>query len=238
MLDSRLPHGFPPCSRHNVYETTLAARSLALLMLSAILLASCHRPAARTPAIVQPGAPGQASRVIGAAAAADLSKVGYTPADVRFMQGMIGHHAQALEMTAIVRANSQNEGIRALALRIEISQADEIRMMQDWLKARGQALPDPHAHHAAGAVLMPGMLSPAEMAQLSAARGPDLDRQFLQFMIKHHEGALVMVKDLFGTPGAAQEGDVFAFASEVDADQRMEIDRMRAALGAAKEPER
>ena len=85
---------------------------------------------------------------------------------------------------------------------------------------------------------MPGMLSPGEMAQLSAARGPELDRLFLQFMIKHHEGALVMVKDLFGTPGAAQEGDVFAFASDVDADQRMEIDRMRAALAASKEPQR
>ena len=211
-------------------------RSLAVLALSSILAASCHRNAA--PAIVQPGAPGEASRVIGAEAAADLSRVGYTPADVRFMQGMIGHHAQALEMTAIVRSHSPDDAIRALALRIEISQADEIRMMQDWLKARGQSLPDPHAHHTAAAVLMPGMLSSPEMAQLSAARGPELDRLFLQFMIKHHEGALVMVKELFGTPGAAQVGDVFAFASDVDADQRMEIDRMRAALAAAKEPER
>jgi len=237
MLGSSRPPRFGRDLRHNV-RTTLAPRSLALVVLSATLVTSCHGNAARTPAIIQPGAPGQASRVIGAEAAADLSKVSFTPADVRFMQGMIGHHAQALEMTDVVRSHSGNDAIRALALRIEISQKDEIRMMQDWLKARGQQQPDPHAHHAAGAVLMPGMLSPGEMAQLSAARGPELDRLFLQFMIKHHEGALVMVKDLFGTPGAAQEGDVFAFASDVDADQRMEIDRMRAALAASKEPQR
>jgi uncharacterized protein (DUF305 family) len=174
--------------------------------------------------------------VIGADRAADTSKVSFTPADVRFMQGMIGHHSQALEMTEIVRSHSANEALRTLALRIEVSQADEIRMMQDWLAARRQPQPDPHAHHAAGARLMPGMLTPEEMARLSDARGPELDRLFLQLMIKHHEGALVMVKDLLATPGAGQEADVFAFASDVEADQQMEIDRMRAALAAAKEP--
>jgi uncharacterized protein (DUF305 family) len=216
--------------------TTRPGSWTSLLLLLA-LLAACRSTGVRNaPAIVQPGAPGQASKVIGAAAAADVSKVGYTPADVRFMQGMIGHHAQALEMTSLVRAHSANEAIRTLALRIEVSQADEIKMMQDWLTARRQALPDPHAHHGMGAALMPGMLTPEEMARLSAARGPELDRLFLQFMITHHEGALAMVKDLLATPGAAQESDVFAFASDVDADQRMEIDRMRAALDASKEP--
>jgi uncharacterized protein (DUF305 family) len=204
-----------------------------------LALASCRGGGrGAPPPIVQPGAPGQASTVIGAAAAADLSKVGYTPADVRFMQGMIGHHAQALEMTGIVRARSESDAIRTLALRIEVSQADEIKMMQDWLTARGQPVPDPHAHHAAGAMLMPGMLTPAEISGLASARGAELDRLFLQLMIKHHEGALVMVKDLLATPGAGQEADVFAFASDVDADQRMEIDRMRAALTASKELER
>jgi uncharacterized protein (DUF305 family) len=197
-----------------------------------ILLTSC-RGGAPAPVIVQPGAPGQGSKVIGAAAASDLSRVAYTPADVRFMQGMIGHHAQALEMTAIARSHSANEAIRTLALRIEVSQADEIKMMQDWLTARGQPLPDPHAHHAA--TLMPGMLSASELSELAAARGPELDRRFLQLMIKHHEGALAMVDELLKTPGAAQEPDMFAFASDVDADQRMEIDRMRAALTASKE---
>jgi uncharacterized protein (DUF305 family) len=201
-----------------------------------LALASCRGGGGGAPpAIVQPGAPGQDSKVIGAVAAADLSKVGYTPADVRFMQGMIGHHAQALEMTGIVRSRSESDAIRTLALRIEVSQADEIKMMQDWLTARGQPLPDRHAHHAAGATLMPGMLTPAEMSGLASARGAELDRLFLQLMIKHHEGALVMVKDLLATPGAGQEADVFAFASDVDADQRMEIDRMRAVLAASKE---
>ena len=201
-----------------------------------LALASCRGGGGgAAPAIVQPGAPGQASKVIGAVAAADLSKVGYTPADVRFMQGMIGHHAQALEMTGIVRSRSESDAIKMLALRIEVSQADEIKMMQGWLTARGQPLPDPHAHHAAGATLMPGMLTPAEMSGLASARGAELDRLFLQCMIKHHEGALVMVKDLLATPGAGQEADVFAFASDVDADQRMEIDRMRAVLTASKE---
>ena len=202
-----------------------------------LLLAGCRSGGlGQSPVIVQPGAPGEASKVISADRAADVSKVSFTPADVRFMQGMIGHHSQALEMTEIVRSHSGNEGIRALALRIEVSQADEIRMMQDWLAPRRQPRPDPHAHHAAGATLMPGMLTPEEMARLSAARGPELDRLFLELMIKDHEGALVMVKDLLAAPGAGQEADVFAFVSDVEADQQMEIDRMRAALAASKEP--
>jgi uncharacterized protein (DUF305 family) len=201
-----------------------------------VLLAGCRTGGSGSgPAIVQPGAPGEASKVIGADRATDVSKVSFTPADVRFMQGMIGHHAQALEMTEIIRARSGNEAIRALALRIEVSQADEIKMMQGWLAARRQPQPDPHAHHAPGATLMPGMLTREQLARLSEASGPELDRLFLELMIKHHEGALVMVKDLLATPGAGQEADVFAFASDVEADQQMEIDRMRAALGASKE---
>lgn len=182
--------------------------------------------------IVQPGAPGEPSRVISAAAAADLSRVQFTAADVRFMQGMIGHHAQAIEMTALLPARTTREDLRLLALRIELSQADEITMMRHWLEARGQPLPDPHAHHVHGAALMPGMLSQEEMARLAAAKGDAFDRLFLEFMITHHEGALVMVKALFASPGAAQESDIFAFASDVDADQRMEIDRMAGLLRA------
>jgi uncharacterized protein (DUF305 family) len=180
--------------------------------------------------IVQPGAPGRASRVIDAADAADLSGVRFTPADVRFVQGMIGHHAQALEMTALLPQRTSREDMRLLAKRIELSQEDEIKMMQDWLRSRGQQVPDPHAHHAHGAELMPGMLTPAEMERLRAATGAEFDRLFLQFMIAHHEGALVMVEELFKTPGGGQEPEIFAFASDVDADQSMEIDRMRALL--------
>jgi uncharacterized protein (DUF305 family) len=181
------------------------------------------------PAIIQPGAPGQSSRVIAASKAVDLSQVQHTPADVRFMQGMIGHHAQALEMTALLSSRTNREDMRMLAHRIEISQADEIKMMQRWLEVRGQEPPDPHAHHHGGA-LMPGMLTPEEMGRLAAAKGAEFDRLFLELMIKHHEGALVMVNELFSTPGAGQETEIFSFASDVDADQRMEIDRMRGML--------
>ena len=154
----------------------------------------------------------------------------HTAADVAFMQGMIGHHAQAVEMTDLLKTRTHSDDMRKLAKRIEVSQTDEIRRMQEWLRSRGAPLPDPHAHHAPGAALMPGMLTPAEMAQLAAASGPEFDKLFLELMIKHHEGALIMVRQLFASPGAAQDSDIFAFASDVDADQRMEIQRMAAML--------
>jgi len=182
------------------------------------------------PAIIQPGAPGQENRTISAAASTDLSKVRFTPADVKFMQGMIGHHQQALEMVALIPDRTSRGDMKMLGKRIELSQQDEIKMMQEWLKGRGQELPDPHAHHMHGATLMPGMLTMDEMAQLEAAKGVPFDRLFLEGMIKHHGGALIMVHELFGTPGAGQDGDIFAFASDVEADQQMEIDRMGALL--------
>jgi uncharacterized protein (DUF305 family) len=179
------------------------------------------------PVIVQPGAPGEPSRIITPREAVDLSQVGYTEADVEFMQGMIAHHAQALDMTALLHPRSSRADMQKLALRIEVSQADEIGMMQEWLRSRGQEVPDPSAHQAHGARLMPGMLTAEEMDRLAAAQGAAFDRLFLEFMIGHHEGALVMVKDLLSVPGAGQESEIFAFASDVNADQRMEIDRMR-----------
>ena len=190
------------------------------------------QPAPQTPPpIVQPGAPGQSSRIIGVDEATDLSKVRYTPADVRFMQGMIGHHAQAIEMTDLLFQRTAREDMRLLGKRIELSQVDEINMMQSWLRSRGQDVPGPHAMHEHGAVLMPGMLTAEEMARLAQAKGADFDRLFLEGMIKHHQGALTMVEELFSTPGAGQESEIFAFASDVDADQRMEIERMRGMLG-------
>lgn len=180
--------------------------------------------------IVQPGAPGEPSRVITADKAADLSKVRFTGADVTFMQGMIGHHAQAVEMVALVPSRTTWDDVRKLALRIDVSQADEIKMMEEWLRARGQEVPGPHAMHMHGATLMPGMLTEEEMAHLAAATGAEFDRLFLQGMIKHHAGALTMVEELFSNPGAAQESEVFAFVSDVEADQKMEIDRMAAML--------
>ena len=182
------------------------------------------------PPILQPGAPGEGSRVISTAEAVDLSGVRHTAADVRFMQGMIGHHAQALEMVTLLRSRTNRDDMRLFARRIELSQEDEISLMQRWLQMRGEQVPDAHAHHAAGATLMPGMLTPDEMARLEAATGKEFDRLFLESMVKHHEGALVMVSELFASPGAAQESDIFSFATDIDADQRIEIARMGAML--------
>lgn len=150
---------------------------------------------------------------------------------------MIGHHAQALEMSALVPSHTKSESMQLLAERITVSQRDEIKLMQHWLQDRHEEAPDPmsgHEHHAGmhheHGALMPGMLTPEEMAQLAAASGTDFDRLFLQFMIRHHEGALTMVAKLFGTPGAGQEAEVFRFATDVEADQRAEIKRMQALL--------
>ena len=182
------------------------------------------------PGIVQPGAPGEPSRIISQAEAVDLSHVQHTDADVQFMQGMIHHHAQALEMTALLTQRTSSDAMRQLALRMELSQADEIKMMRRWLELRGQQAPDEHAHHQPGATLMPGMLTPEEIARMAAETGPAFDRLFLEFMIRHHAGALVMVEELFSKVGAGQESEIFAFASDVESDQRMEIDRMGALL--------
>jgi uncharacterized protein (DUF305 family) len=148
------------------------------------------------------------------------------------MAGMIGHHAQALEMTALLPARTAHEEMKLLAKRIDVSQTDEIRMMQRWLEARRLEVPSVHAHHAPGAPLMPGMLTPEEMAKLADASGAAFDRLFLELMIKHHEGALEMVRTLVAQSGAAQDADIFAFASDVEADQSIEIARMRAMLAA------
>ena len=208
-----------------------AARRIGSLLLVVAAAAGC-RTAAPEPAapIVQPGAPGEPSRPVAAAAARDLSRVGTTEADVKFMQGMIQHHAQALDMTELLRTRTRSDAMKKLALRIELSQADEIAMMRRWLEARGRQVPGPHAHHMPGAPLMPGMLTEEAMDRLAQASGPAFDRLFLEGMITHHEGALSMVKELFATPRAAQDSEMFAFASDVDADQRMEIQRMAAML--------
>jgi uncharacterized protein (DUF305 family) len=204
---------------------------IAAVLLATFIGASCRTADVESrPPIVQPGAPGQSSHVVTAATAADLSRVQATAADVKFMQGMIHHHAQALEMTDLLATRTQSEDMKKLALRISLSQADEIKMMRRWLEVRGQEVPSEPAHHLPGAPMMPGMLAQEEIDRLAAVRGPGFDRLFLEGMIKHHAGALTMVQELFATPGAGQDSEVFAFASDVDADQRMEIDRMGAML--------
>jgi len=166
-----------------------------------------------------------------------------TRADVAFMQGMIAHHGQALEMTRLVPTHTENTQIRLLARRIDVSQQDEMATMRRWLQDRGEAVPAANAGHAGHDMagmqhdpsamrheMMPGMLTPQEMAQLAAASGAEFDRLFLTCMIKHHEGALTMVSRLLASPGAAQQSDTFAFANDVDADQRAEIARMQRLL--------
>jgi len=206
------------------------------LILATAAGASCRSAGAHgSVPLVQPGAPGEPTRVISAEKATDLSRVQFTAADVRFMQGMIGHHAQAIEMAALLPERTRRDDMRLLAKRIEVSQADEIQMMQRWLESRGQEVPGPHAHHAPGAPLMPGMLTAEEMGRLAAVSGVDFDHLFLELMIKHHEGALTMVQELYASAGAGQESEIYAFASDVVADQKMEIDRMRGMLLTSKE---
>jgi len=180
--------------------------------------------------IIQPGAPGQPSRVISAEEASDLASLAFTEADVRFMQGMISHHAQALEMSALVSSRTNREAMELLAQRVALSQEDEIDMMQDWLRDRDLEVPDSSMHHGDDFDLMPGMLSPEEMASLEAASGFEFDSLFLQFMIDHHEGALEMVDNLLDQPGTAQDSVLFAFTSDVTSDQTSEIERMAAML--------
>ena len=211
-------------------------RFVAVLLVAAAA-ASCRAAGGGAPAIVQPGAPGQESRVVNAAQARDLSKVQFTDADVKFMQGMIHHHAQAIDMVKLLETRTGSDDMKRFALRIQVSQDDEIKMMRRWLEVRGQDVPGEHAHHMPGAPMMPGMLTAEEMSRLAAAKGPEFDRLFLEGMIKHHGGAITMVQDLFKTPGAGQDSEIYAFASDVDADQRMEIDRMGAMLAMMKEPQ-
>jgi len=196
-----------------------------IIIVGAILATAACRTAGGATRIIQPGPPGQPGRTVSAGEATDLSRVQASAADAQFMQGMILHHAQALEMTALLPPRTSRAEMRMLGERIQVSQADEITLMRTWLEARGYGVPGPHAHHTGG-TLMPGMLTADEMNHLAETKRAAFDRLFLQLMIKHHEGALVMVKELFSTPGSAQESEVFAFASDVVADQRMEIQRM------------
>ncbi|MGH7671399.1 MAG: DUF305 domain-containing protein [Gemmatimonadales bacterium] len=161
----------------------------------------------------------------------------HTAADVHFLSGMIGHHAQAIQMAGWAPTHGASEAVRVLCERIVVAQNDEIAFAQRWLREHNEHVPpaDPRGHVMPGMdrpMLMPGMLTPEQMAQLDAARGPEFDRLFLTFMIQHHEGALTMVEQLLRVPGAAQDGPVFRFAADVNADQSTEIDRMNRMLDA------
>lgn len=191
-----------PIATSSRRRALIASIGMATLVLSATV--SAQAP------IIQPGAPGQPSRLISAEEASDLANLSFTDADVKFMQGMISHHAQAVEMGALVEGRTNREALIAMAQRISISQEDEMSMMRGWLEDRGLDIPDEHAHHSMGEDdLMPGMLSPEDFAQLTAAEGPLFDSLFLQFMIDHHEGALEMVETLLDQPGSAQDSVIY-----------------------------
>ena len=191
-----------------------------------------------TPVVVQPGAPGQPTRTLPPSTRATLPP--RSPADVRFMQGMIMHHAQAVEMTALIESHTVNKNLRSLGARISSSQSEEIKFMKRWLEARGEQIspmmPEMHGMDmsmdmSAHSMLMPGMLTEKQMEALKKAKGEKFDRQFLTGMIQHHGGALIMVKDLFDTAGAGQDAELFNFATDVDSGQRAEIRIMQTMLG-------
>jgi uncharacterized protein (DUF305 family) len=218
----------------------------ALLSVSAaIAWAQQNKTAAGPPAIVQPGAPGQPTKTLSAKTVRAWTRTA-ADADVAFMQGMIMHHAQAVEMVDLLRTRGQSPELKALGERISISQTDEIQYMKQWLEDRGKPTSMSHGHmdhgnmtgmnhdmkavNGMGDMLMPGMLTPAQMDALAKAKGAEFDHLFLTGMIQHHTGALIMVEDLFDTPGAGQDAVLFDFATDIDNTQRAEIKIMRGML--------
>ena len=182
--------------------------------------------------IVLPGAPGEAPRVIGKTEAIALSDTRYSPADVQFMQGMIVHHQQAIEMASLVAERTNQDAVVKIAEGITATQRDEMKFMREWLEARGEKIEMPHSmHHGAhGHGAMKGMASPEQLAALAAANGTEFDRQFLTLMIAHHQGALDMVEELHESPGSAYDPVMFEFTNDVVTDQQAEIDRMNLTL--------
>jgi uncharacterized protein (DUF305 family) len=183
--------------------------------------------------VVQPGAPGKPSKTLPPSTRATLPP--RSQADVEFMQGMIMHHAQAVEMTALIASHTENKELRSLGARISSSQSDEIKLMQRWLAARGERISVDMpgmdmSRHSSHQQLMPGMLTPEQMEALRKAKDAEFDHLFLTGMIQHHDGALTMVKDLFDTAGAGQDADVFNFATDADNTQRAEIKIMQSML--------
>ena len=186
-----------------------------------------------TPVVVQPGAPGQPTRTLPPSTRATLPP--RSSADVQFMQGMIMHHAQAVEMTALIASHTENKDLRLLGARISHSQSEEIRFMQRWLATRGEplslAMPEmPGMDMSKQPMLMPGMLTPEQMEALKKAKGAEFDQLFLTGMIQHHNGALIMVRELFDTAGAGQDAELFNFTTDVDSGQRAEIRIMQTML--------
>jgi uncharacterized protein (DUF305 family) len=206
--------------------------------------ARAQQSEAAKPVVVQPGAPGQPSKTLPGSTRGTLPP--RSRADVEFMQGMIMHHSQAVEMTALIGSHTENKELGLLGARISSSQSDEIKFMKRWLAARGEvvSMASSSTKTSAGSTeamsgmdmshdsmgLMPGMLTPEQMEARRKAKGAEFDRLFLTGMIQHHGGALTMVKDLFDTAGAGQEAELFNFATDVDSGQRAEIRIMQGML--------
>ena len=219
-------------------RTTRIRALLASLVVSAITAGACATASGvQTSPAATAASMGEEAAI--ARARADSARYPYTKADVHVMSAMIGHHAQAIQMAGWAPSHDAGPSIRILAARIIIAQEDEIATMQRWLSDRLQPVPEvtpkglkmmmDGAEHV---MLMPGMLTEAQLAQLDQARGAEFDRLFLTFMIQHHKGAVTMVSTLFGTYGAGQDETVFKFASDVNVDQSTEIDRMEKMLAA------
>ena len=207
-----------------------SALGLGAAALSFVACASASKSSAG-PTIIAP-----TGRSPAAIAAADSGRPPYTRADVEFVSGMIGHHAQAVLMAGWAPSHGASPSVQALCERIVVAQRDEINFMQRWLRDRKEQVPDGDTSHmmmpGMDMKLMPGMLTPEELQALDKARGADWDRLFLQDMIKHHTGAITMVETLFGSQGAAQDEQIFKFASDVHVDQITEVNRMTLMLQA------
>jgi uncharacterized protein (DUF305 family) len=234
---------FCPKLRSLTGDTTLRSAFWVASAIALLFTLAAQAQQAETkpePVIVQPGAPGQPTQRLPSTTRAKLPPL--SAKDVEFMQGMIMHHAQAVEMTALIEGRTTNNNVRTLGARIRHSQEDEMKFMERWLRLRGEptTMPVPAMKHTPGMdmskhhhhqMLMPGMLSTEQMGALKKAKGAEFDRLFLQGMIQHHKGALVMVEELFNTAGSGQDSELFNFATEVDNGQRAEIKIMETMLG-------
>lgn len=219
----------------NILSISLFIAAITLLNGFAIAQKNEREP---VPNIVQPGAPGQPTRTLAPSTRAVLPPV--SAKDIEFMQGMIMHHAQAVEMTALIADRTKNADIQKLGARVSLSQADEMEFMKRWLSLRGQSTEMKkaaaghgahlHGSHGKAEHAMPGMLTADQMKALRDSSGDKFDRLFLEGMIQHHQGALVMVKELFEAAGSGQDAELFNFASDVDSGQRAEIATMETLL--------
>lgn len=199
----------------------------------ALVLAGCsadEEPAADEAPVVQLGAPGEDSTTLSPEEVDEIEGPTYTEADVAFVQAMLPHHQQALEMNALVADRAADSDLALLAERIDVSQLDEIGQLEAWLTARDESVPGEHDHHGSDHAQMPGMLTEPEMAQLERSSGRRFDRLFLQYMIRHHEGAVAMVEELLTAGLGGQESAVFQLAGHIASDQQVEISRMKKML--------